>query len=706
MKTHITFLFAILALFVSSCDLPEKPATPADVTFTSEIVQPDDGQGPATRTYMDGTGENIRLHWTADDAIAIFFSTYGQKFLFKGKTGDRGGVFAAESVVFSGGFETDRYYAIYPYREEVSLDETDGTITTVLPDTQTWAEGSFGAGSGVMTAVTQNRNDYHLSFFNALCFLKLQLYGTAKVRTVTLQGNNNEPLAGTVLIETRNENGPAVSFPAETPGSTTLTLDCPEGVTLGTTAETATAFIFALPPTTFSKGFTFTITDTEGRSASKSTQKTISIERNHIQPMEAFLLETAPPEPEMPELPEVNSTLPVLYIYTPNETPVVDKVTWIADSHAYLKDAEGKVTDLGAASVKGRGNTTWNMPKKPYALKLDKKASLLGMPKDKRWDLLANYVDRTRLRNDVALELGRRLGPDHEQNYLDWTPRGEFVELVLNGTHMGNYYLVEHIKVASNRVPITEMKSTDIDAETITGGYILEFGVEMDEVNKFYTNSFPDKYPYKDGLHGGENSTYKLPVMIKEPDEKVLVTEQYNWIKNYINGIQSNIVNNNGGWTGKVDMDSFICWMFVQEVVGNYEPFHPKSCYMHLDRGGKLMMGPLWDFDYATFKANYTMTPVYHYAIWYPYMLKNSTFKARVKELYPTVRHLLRDVVNNYIDARAAEIKASVEKDWEMWPTTNNANGDINSSFDAAVSSLKGNLNRRLDQMTTEVNNM
>jgi hypothetical protein len=146
--------------------------------------------------------------------------------------------------------------------------------------------------------------------------------------------------------------------------------------------------------------------------------------------------------------------------------------------------------------------------------------------------------------------------------------------------------------------------------------------------------------------------------------------------------------------------------MFVQEVVGNYECFHPKSAYLHKDRGGKLAMGPLWDFDYGTFKKDYRSTPVYHYSIWYPQMLQNGTFKARVKELWPIVRPLLRDVANTYVDARAAAIKASVERDWAAWPTSNNANLDINLSFDAAVASLKAALNSRLDQMTGEVNNM
>ena len=87
-------------------------------------------------------------------------------------------------------------------------------------------------------------------------------------------------------------------------------------------------------------------------------------------------------------------------------------------------------------------------------------------------------------------------------------------------------------------------------------------------------------------------------------------------------------------------------------------------------------------------------------------MLRNSTFNARVKELWPIVRPLLRDVANNYIEARAAQIKASVNADWAMWPTSNNINADINMSFDEAVASLKSNLNRRINQMTNEVNNM
>ena len=693
MKNSQYWLTALALAALSACTVQEPYN---DVTMDEPFLATIEGAD--TRTYVDGTGDNVRMHWTAADAINIYGGNADGKYVFQGETGDRGGSFGKESAASA--VQTTRFYAVYPYDASNQL-VSDGVLSVTLPAKQKYAEGSFGLGTGWMTAVTADLQDHHLTFKNVMGFLKLRIYGGAKIDQIVFRGNREEVVSGTATISVAYGGAPTIAM---TGTGTTVKLNC-SNVETGAKEADATAFWIALPPMEFPGGFTVEVTDDYGNVTTKTVSNPIRIERNVIQPMAAFKVEKqAPP---IPDLPTVSTNLPLLYIYTPDNTPITSKDEWINDSQVYLKDTDGTVTSLGVAQVRGRGNTTWkNFDKKPYTFKLDKKASILGMPKDKRWNLLANAVDRTRLRNDVALELGRRLGPDHGQNYLDWTPRGRYVELFLNGTHMGNYYLVEHIKIAADRVPITEMKSTDITEPEITGGYLLELSIEMDEVNKFYTNGYPDAYPYKDGLHGGSGGTYKLPVMIKDPDEDVLVTEQFNWIKNYINGLESNIRWNSGGWTGQVDMDSFICWMFIQEVVGNYEPFHPKSSYMHKDREGKLVMGPLWDFDYGTFKADYSMTPVYHYSIWYPYMLKNSTFKARVKELYPIVRPLLRDVANNYVLTRAAEIKASVERDWGMWPTDVNANGDIGKSFDQAVNSLKSNLNRRLDQMTNEVNNM
>ena len=84
----------------------------------------------------------------------------------------------------------------------------------------------------------------------------------------------------------------------------------------------------------------------------------------------------------------------------------------------------------------------------------------------------------------------------------------------------------------------------------------------------------------------------------------------------------------------------------MQEVVGNYEPFHPKSCFMYKDREGTLHMGPLWDFDWGTFKKDYYMMPVYHYSIWYNFMKKNDAFYNRVVERWPAAKAAFQGVLS------------------------------------------------------------
>ena len=121
------------------------------------------------------------------------------------------------------------------------------------------------------------------------------------------------------------------------------------------------------------------------------------------------------------------SSLPTLYITTPQA--ITSKDDWVKGSTMIMTNTDNTTSDVTYTdvSIKGRGNSTWSYPKKPYAIKLDKKTEILGMPKHKRWALLANWMDRTLLRNAVAFEIARNT------TSLEWTPRGQFVEVVLNG---------------------------------------------------------------------------------------------------------------------------------------------------------------------------------------------------------------------------------------------------------------------------------
>ena len=101
--------------------------------------------------------------------------------------------------------------------------------------------------------------------------------------------------------------------------------------------------------------------------------------------------------------------------------------------------------------IKGRGNSTWGLPKKPYKIKFDSKKSLMGFPADKEWVLLANYTDKTQLRNELAFFMGRI-------SSFEYTPRTAFVEVIINGVYNGTYQLTEQLKISKNGLEIQLLK--------------------------------------------------------------------------------------------------------------------------------------------------------------------------------------------------------------------------------------------------------
>ncbi|MEA5127283.1 MAG: CotH kinase family protein [Proteiniphilum sp.] len=367
--------------------------------------------------------------------------------------------------------------------------------------------------------------------------------------------------------------------------------------------------------------------------------------------------------------------LPVVYLTTPGAQKITSKENWMADCVMEIVTPNGDDDIyLSNVSLRGRGNTTWGYPKKPYAIKLDKKAEVLGMPAHKRWVLLANWMDKTLLRNSVAFEIARKTG-------LEWTPRGTFVEVVLNGTHLGNYYLCEQIKVDKNRVNVAELKGTDTEEPAITGGYLVELDTYYDEINKFRT------------IHKN------LPVNFKEPDEDVLNSQQMNWFRNYFNQIEDILYGSGeGSYQDYIDMNSFIDWWLVHELTFNAEPNHPKSSYMHKDRNGKLKAGPVWDFDYATFRPTNNANFRINNAIWYDKLFQYPDFVETVKQRWNTLKPGFQTIIP-FINEQAAYIRQSAIVNGNMWPINQDINGDEKMSFDAAVNRLRGAYEERINTL-------
>ena len=186
--------------------------------------------------------------------------------------------------------------------------------------------------------------------------------------------------------------------------------------------------------------------------------------------------------------------LSIISINTVNLAPIVSKDDYINGTFEISGENEDLVTNL---RIRGRGNTTWSFPKKPYQIKFDNKENVLGMPKDKKWILLANYSDKTMLRNELAFVLSRF-------SNLDWTPESRFVELFINNEYLGVYQIVQKVEESSNRVNIGD------------DGYLLE----VDQLSRLD----PDDVFF-------ETNNYLFN--IKDPNLD-FGDNQYNIIKNYI----------------------------------------------------------------------------------------------------------------------------------------------------------------------------
>lgn len=337
--------------------------------------------------------------------------------------------------------------------------------------------------------------------------------------------------------------------------------------------------------------------------------------------------------------------LPVLLIDTPGNEPVKSKETWVEGSAMAIVNSDMTYDYRGTLSVKGRGNSTWLFPKKAYTLKLDSKSKVLSMPSNKRWCLLSGYRDRTMIRNAVAFEIARKCPA------LEWTPRGEFVEVVLNGKHMGNYYLCEQIRVGKNRVNIAELDNTVTEGDGITGGFIMEVDSYYDEDNKF------------------KSSRRQLPWMFKDPSD--INGAQFSYMRNYVNAMEDALYDPSRfaarEFTNYMDLESFVDWWFVNELTMNSEPNGPRSCYMTKDENGPIKAGPVWDFDYSTFTPLATSVFSAKQSLYYGRLFEDEAFKALVKTKWSAQKSKFETVVD-YIDSLSETLAVSEEIDRSIWP--------------------------------------
>ena len=433
------------------------------------------------------------------------------------------------------------------------------------------------------------------------------------------------------------------------------------------------------------------------------------------------------------------SKLPVLYINTEGGQAITSKEEYLSGDMFIQNNTETDAAMYsGALKIKGRGNTTWNWPKKPYRLKLDKKTDLFGMGKNKNWVLLANYLDECMLRNTTGFQVAEQLGLTTMQ--CVWT------DVILNGEYVGNYQLCEQIRIDDTRVDIFDWESEagdlasavskaeknkgnkiDKDAledllkedlswvtegrftfngveyivsdyydaeDDITGGYLFELSNEYDEQSKFTTGA-------------------GLKVMLKSPEFLNSNQDMMDYVEQYWQDFEDAYRSDDGyvdtadgpkHYTELADFDSMVAYWLVMEIVGNNDAIY-KSRYAYKDIGDVLRFGPVWDFDWGVasymvgnvsgaWKLTYTDS-VRSTQNFFKEFLDDPLFLSRATELYWSIRPFLESLIekNGIIDTELEYLRESAEADqarWDRKDTWEKARG-----FTKDASTMKTYLQRR-----------
>ncbi len=355
--------------------------------------------------------------------------------------------------------------------------------------------------------------------------------------------------------------------------------------------------------------------------------------------------------------------LPVVRITTDGGAVIADKKNYvpgtieITDSeHLYSEETVFKA----AMGIRGRGNSTWSWPKKPWKVKLDKKASVLGMPADKEWCLLANYSDRTLLRNAVAMRLSEICG-------FSWTPRMRSVEVYLNGKYQGVYSFCEHKKVSSSRVDIDVVAEDVTAGEALTGDYYFEIEEAQDGDVCWWTS-------------------LRVPMMFSEPENPNKAQTEYG--KKLFSDFESALSGSSfkdpvKGYAAYIDVDSFIDYYIVQELTKNVDGNLRKSSFITKRKGGRLEMYHLWDFDLTLGNCGYFDSRVGNgpegFYIkdfnsvgekdsgWYHRLFQDPAFTKKVVERWEALYSELK-AIPQYIEEQALILGPAQERNFAVWP--------------------------------------
>jgi CotH kinase protein/Secretion system C-terminal sorting domain len=429
------------------------------------------------------------------------------------------------------------------------------------------------------------------------------------------------------------------------------------------------------------------------------------------------------------------SNLPILRINTNSrviqDEPKIPVVMEIFDKGVgQLNQVSSTPTLTTIAGIEFRGSTSQadfiflpGYVKKPYGIEIwtdtsgvnAKKMSLVQMPEETDWVLNASYNDRSFMRDFLAQMIAGRLGVLNSKT--------KFVELIINDEYRGVYVLMEKIKQGKNRVPISDLYPTENSGDDVTGGYLL----------KIDKSSGSPSTSWKSNYTSGITATQKCEFQIEYPKYGIITQQQLIYIRDYINTWERKLMTEDmndpkASFRDMMDMPSFVNFFILNEVTRNVDGFR-LSTYLYKDKeslGGKIKMGPAWDFNIAFGNADYLngwMTNGFVYKamendggkndywqvpFWWNKLIQDANFRKALATRWKEVRSsfLNTNTLNSTIDSAQVVLKEPLTRNFQkyqlmgrkIWP-----NYYVGSSLTDEVNWLKNWIQGRLTWLDAQM---
>ena len=420
-----------------------------------------------------------------------------------------------------------------------------------------------------------------------------------------------------------------------------------------------------------------------------------------------------------------SSNLPILVIDT-NKRDILDDPKIQADL-GIIDNGVGKrntITDAynnfkGKIGIELRGSSSqWYSPKKSYGFETRDAAganldvSLLGLPADNDWVLTATFSDKTLMRNALTYSIARSTG--------HYASRTRFCEVVLNGVYQGVYTLAEKVKRGTKRVNVSKLKTTDQTGDALTGGYIVKLDKATGAAAAAWTSKFQNP---------ANPLESNILFQVEYPKVDDITKPQLAYIQAYVDSFETALntrpfTDQRRGYRHYIDTKSFIDYFLLTELSRTIDGYC-FSTYFSKDRtskGGKLTMGPAWDYDLAWGNAGFCAGDsvigwVYSNAhcgghqvpFWWRKLLSDPAFAQELRDRWLTLRAtaLSTNSLDELIDANAAQLQESQVRNYTAWPIMGKyvwANAVAFATYNEEVDYLKSWMHRRLTWLDNELN--